>query len=316
MKRVGRRERLRDEHRRLLPSTHATLDVLTTMALLPEFATYADENDFVQRFLVPLLGRLGFGIVVNHHGQSEAGMDLIIGEIDRFAHVRYHGLQAKFEGSIGKAACHGLVQDATEAFAAEFVHPQTGARQRISCFYAVNAGAVSDDARSLFFSLLQSKHGDNVKLLEGRDLLALDRSAAIRGESTRNVLVALLMETRRIAASLNRLQPRLQAIVDGDGNGVVYPVERLRLVAIEAWLAGPVLVSKLPVKQIEDLQSFGSAFNRSLDEAGSSPMHTVVSIKVPAAKALRLLPQVAAGSTAVEAAIAGELALLGPLSAL
>ena len=93
------------------------------MALSPELAAYSDEDDFVQRFLVPLLGRLGFGIVVNHHGQSEAGMDLIVGEIDRFAHVRYHGIQAKFENSISKSASHGLVQDATEAFADEFTHP-------------------------------------------------------------------------------------------------------------------------------------------------------------------------------------------------
>ena len=127
------------------------------MALSPEFTGYADENDFVQRFLVPLLGRLGFGIVANHHGQSEAGMDLIVGEIDRFSHVRYHGIQAKFEPSIGKSATHGLVQDATEAFAAEFTHQQTGAKHRISCFYVVNAGTVSDEARKLFFALLQSK---------------------------------------------------------------------------------------------------------------------------------------------------------------
>ena len=74
-----------------------------TVALCAELASYANEMESVQRFLVPLLGRLGFGIVVNRHGQSEAGMDLIVGEIDRFAHVRYHGVQAKFEASIGKA---------------------------------------------------------------------------------------------------------------------------------------------------------------------------------------------------------------------
>jgi hypothetical protein len=110
------------------------------MAISPELAVYSDENGFVQRFLIPLLRRLGFGIVVNHHGQSEAGMDLIVGEIDRFAHVRYHGIQAKFENSISKSASHGLVQDATEAFADAFTHPQTGAKHRISSFYAVTLG--------------------------------------------------------------------------------------------------------------------------------------------------------------------------------
>jgi hypothetical protein len=167
-----------------------------------------------------------------------------------------------------------------------------------------------------FFALLQNKHGDNIRLLEGRDLLALDRSAAVRAESTRNLLLALLMETRRLCVSLDRLMPRLQAIVDGDGNGVVYPVERLRLVAIEAWLANPVLLSMLPAKQIEELHSLGSAFNRCLDEAGSSPLHTVVSIKVPAAKALRLLPQIYAGLAAVESAVGDAVAALGSLAAI
>ncbi len=286
------------------------------MALSPELAAYSNEHDFVQRFLVPLLGRLGFGIVVNHHGQSEAGMDLIVGEIDRFAHVRYHGVQAKFENSISKSASHGLVQDATEAFADEFTHPQTGATHRISSFYAVNAGSISDEARALFFSLLQNKHGDNVKLLDGKDLLALDRSAAVRAESTRNLLLALLMEMRRTSATLSRLLPRLQAIIDGDGNNVVYPFERLRLVAVEVWLGSPVLMSDLPSMQIEDLHSLASAFNRSLDEAGSSPLHTVKSIKVPAAKALRILPRIVPLANTVESAVAAQLAKLGSVAPL
>jgi hypothetical protein len=286
------------------------------MALSPEFTGFSGEDDFAQRFLVPLLGRLGFGIVANHHGQSEAGMDLIVGEIDRFAHVRYHGVQVKFEPSLGKSAVHGLVQDATEAFATKFTHPQTGAKHWISCFYAVNAGAISDEARRLFFDLLQSKHGDNVRLLGGKDLLALDRSASVRAEGTRNLLLALLMETRRMSTSLTRLQPRLQAIIDGDGNNVVYPVERLRLIAVENWLGAPVLVSTLPGKQIEDLHSFGTAFNRSLDEAGTSPVHTVVSIKIPARKALRLLPHVVECSAVVESAVANQLEALGPVAPL
>ncbi len=286
------------------------------MALPVEFTTYADENDFVQRFLVPLLTRRGFGIVINHHGASEAGMDLIVGEVDRFAHVRYHGIQAKFESSIGKAASHGLAQDATEAFASQFTHPQTGAMHRISTFYAVNAGSISDEARDLFFARLQAPHGDNVRLLDGRDLLALDRTYALMAEETRNVLVALQMETRRLASSLARLRPRLQGIVSGDGNGVVYPVERLRIVATEAWLARPVLVDALPANEIEEFYSFATAFNRCLDEAGSSPLHTVVSIKIPATKALRLAPELASHAALIEAAVGRQLAVLGPVARL
>lgn len=281
------------------------------MALLPEFQKYNGEDDFVQRFLIPLLGRLGFGIILNHHGQSEAGMDLIVGEIDRLSHVRYLGLQAKFEPSISKSASHGLVQDATEAFASEFTHPQTGAKHRIAAFYVANAGTVSDEARKLFFSRLQGSHGDNVRILEGRDLLALDRSASLRTDTARSGMFALLMETRRISATLTRLAPRFVDIVNGDGSNVVYPIERLRLVALEAWLAAPILAQDLPTAQIENLQSLASAFNRSLDEVGGSPLHTVISIKIPATKALRLLPHIAEDARAVELAVSARLEALG-----
>ena len=284
------------------------------MALSPELIGYSNENDFVQRFLVPLLGRLGLGIVINNHGKSEAGMDLIVGEIDRFAHVRYHGIQAKFEASISKSDCHGLVQDATEAFAAEFLHPQTGAKHWISSFYVVSAGSISDEARHLFFALLCAKYGDNVRLLEGRDLVALDRSAAVRSEGMRDLLAALLLEARHIAGSLNRLVPLLQAIVEGDGNNVVYPIGRLRLVAVSSWLARPILLTDLPGKELENLHALGSAFNRCLDEAGSSPLHTVVSIKIPATKALRLVAEIRANCAVLEAAASALLSALGPLA--
>src|SRR3990172_6897630 len=129
------------------------------MAIIPEFRLFGDEREFVAELLIPLLGRLGFGTVVNYHGQTESGMHLIVAEIDRFAHVRYHGIQAKYVPSIGKTAVHGLIQDATEAFAAPFNHPQTGAVHRISTFYAINAGSISEEARRLYFARLQAQHG-------------------------------------------------------------------------------------------------------------------------------------------------------------
>jgi hypothetical protein len=212
------------------------------MAIPNEFQGFTSEDDFVQRFLVPLFSRMGLGIVINHHGKSEAGMDLIVGEIDRFGHVRYHGIQAKLQPSISKGDSHGLVQDATEAFAAEFRHPQTGANHWISSFYAVNGGSISDEARGLFFAQLRPRHGDNVRLLEARDLLALDRFATVRSEGTRERLQALLLEMRSIMETLQRVVPFLRSIVDGDGHNVTYPPLRLRLVSVESWLAEPVSI--------------------------------------------------------------------------
>lgn len=167
------------------------------MPIPAELSQFRDEDDFVQRFLIPLVRRLGFEIVANYHGKREFGKDLLVGEVDRFGHVRFHGVQAKYEPSIGKEAMHGLVQQCDEAFLAPFNHPQTGQVQRISTFYAITPGSVSDEARELFFSALHHKHSDNVRILDGKALLALDRFAVIsRSENIRESLDGLLNEVR------------------------------------------------------------------------------------------------------------------------
>lgn len=57
------------------------------MAICPEFAVYekevgSKEDILVQKFLIPLLTRLGFIAIVNYHGRREFGRDIIFGEID------------------------------------------------------------------------------------------------------------------------------------------------------------------------------------------------------------------------------------------
>lgn len=75
------------------------------MAIPPELQRFANEAALIHELLTPLLVRLGFGVVVDYHGRREFGKDLVIAEIDRFNHVRYHGLQAKHVDSIGKGEC-------------------------------------------------------------------------------------------------------------------------------------------------------------------------------------------------------------------
>jgi hypothetical protein len=286
------------------------------LSFSPELADFKSEDDFVQRLLIPLLGRIGYGVVANYHGKSEAGMDLVVGEIDRFGHVRYHGIQVKYESSIGKSQSHGLVEDAREAFATGFRHPQTGASHRIGTFYVFNAGSVSDDARSHFFASLNPTYGDNVRLLEGRDVVALDRSAAVRVEWTRDRIAGLNYECRAIGAALSRLAPHLRKIIDGDGNGVLYPFERLQTVASAAWLAAPVIVPHLDLEDVRVLYAFSKSFNLTLDEAGSSPVHTVQSIKVPARKALGILPTIEEAALKVyngTEALANDIGTLVPI---
>jgi hypothetical protein len=284
------------------------------LTIVAELASYGNEDEFVHRFLVPLFGRLGFSIVVDYHGMQEFGKDLVLGEIDNFGHVCYYGVQAKYEPSLGKSEAHGLIQDCDEAFAKEFDHPQTGARHRISKFYAVNGGSISAEARALVFATLQPRHADNIRLLDGKELLDLDRSAAIRSENARDLLVALLLEARFNAGTVAILAPDLQAIVVGTGHGVVYPTARLRVVATAAWLARPIMLSALPADSIEELYSRATAFNRHLDDAGTSPLHTVDSIRVPAAKALGEVSSLAKILATVQKALRDLLSQLGPVA--
>jgi hypothetical protein len=144
------------------------------MAIPKEF-TFASEEDFVQRFLIPLLHRLGFSVVANYHRtQGELGKDLVFAEIDRFGHIRYRGLQAKYIESIGLSAVETLIQDCRQAFANPFTRPHTHTAERIQTFYAVNGGSISEDARQHFFGSVGQPLATCARVLDGKALLALD----------------------------------------------------------------------------------------------------------------------------------------------
>jgi hypothetical protein len=137
------------------------------MAIPKEF-TFASEEDFVQRFLIPLLHRLGFSVVANYHRtQGELGKDLVFAEIDRC-------FQAKYVGSIGLSAVETLIQDCRQAFANPFTRPHTHTAERIQTFYAVNGGSISEDARQHFFGSVGQPLATCARVLDGKALLALD----------------------------------------------------------------------------------------------------------------------------------------------
>ncbi|HTU21837.1 MAG TPA: hypothetical protein VMG10_27610 [Gemmataceae bacterium] len=145
------------------------------MAIPARFKYTGDDKEFQFRddFVMPLLVRLGLGIVLNYHGARELGRDVIFGDIDRFGHVVYYGMQIKYETSIGKRASHALIEDAEEATNNPFTHPQTGKEEYISRFYVANAGDISELARSNFFKSLLKKGIRDARLLDANALLLL-----------------------------------------------------------------------------------------------------------------------------------------------
>ena len=218
------------------------------MSIPPQF-TYANEDAFTKDFLIPLLQRLGFSLVVNYHGHAEFGKDLIFAEIDRFGHVRYHGLQSKYVPSISLNEVQDLIRDCEQAFATPFVHPQTGTTERISSFYAVNGGSLGSEASQHFFNSLVPRFGGNIRLLQAKDLLVLDRwVASSRMENVTAVINGILAE---IQHNENTVMPLIIKTYTPEhaqnGNKVNVAVARIRTTALSAYSTQPTLQGFLSV---------------------------------------------------------------------
>jgi hypothetical protein len=183
------------------------------MAIPAEFERYREprksEENFIQKLLKPLLQRLGYYSIRDYHGTREFGKDLVFAEVDRFAEISYHGLQAKYEENISLAMADDLANDAIQAFTNPFEHPSTHQPLRITTFVAVNAGTVSEQAKTHFFNKVGAQAG-SCRILEGRDILTLDRAAYLgRGQLVTETLDGLLVE---INFNLNMVHGILTAL--------------------------------------------------------------------------------------------------------
>lgn len=277
---------------------------------IPVEFSFSSESDFVERFLIPLLQRLGFMVVIHYHGTREFGKDLIFAEVDRFGDVRYYGLQAKYVDTIGMGrAVEDLVSDCKQAFEVPFRNPQNGLEQRIGTFYGVNGGSISDQARQYYFEALSKPYGPNVRLLDGKALLTLDRGAAFnRVESVGEHLTGLLLEiryNRRIAPSV--VVP-LQQMLSGGG---YLPMERFRAQAAANYLLRPLLPRAMSMDEVEHYWYLTSGVNNALDFV-SAPMRDR-SQEIP--KVIAFIGEVEPIGRELESTILSILGDLGPLAA-
>jgi hypothetical protein len=227
------------------------------MAIPAQFKS-VNESDFTEKFVFPLLHRLGFSVVVNYHGAREFGKDIIFGYVDAFGHVRYDAIQVKFVPLIGLNEVQGVVDDCIQAFTNPFRHPQTGTEECISSFYALNGGSISDQARDHYFNSLRPRYGANARLVDGNALLRLDQSAGMT--SIQNVLPrlnGLLLEiehNRRVATHLSSTFQKYIASY-GLGTNITkpnpIPSNRFRLSAVELYLQQPFSTEVLSVNEVE-----------------------------------------------------------------
>jgi len=239
------------------------------MALPAEFQRFPNEESFRENFLIPMLHRLGFSVVVNNHGSREFGRDIIFGEIDNFGHFCIYGLQAKFEDSIGLGKkVEDLLHDVSQAFNNPFTHPHNGEQHRISRFYVVNGGSISDQAKDHFFNGIHNPtERVNTRLLDGKALIALDRLAAYkRGEYIKEQLSGLVTEIRfngRVLLSLSDQMPKY--IKDG----APFPINRCRLQATSAILERTMLIDPELLSNTEQYWQVIRSINDVADSIGT-----------------------------------------------
>jgi hypothetical protein len=243
---------------------------------IPKELEYDSEAIFITKFVVPLLQRLGFSLVVNYHGTKEFGKDIVFGEIDRFGHVVYHGLQAKNVASISQSDSEGLINDAKESFRHPFTHPNKGNVERISTFTVVNAGSISDNAKQNFFVALEV-FGRNVQMLDGPALLVLDKSAAFtQRQIVGERLTGMLLEIRENRSTIDVLSKGLEMyVLDISG----FPMPRMRAVAISAYLETPFSTIQLPFAALQEYWQYTNSLNAIVDSMGSPAISEAFSVE-------------------------------------
>lgn len=238
---------------------------------IPIQLLYQGENkefQFRDGFVMPLLIRLGFGVVLNYHGQREFGRDVVFGDLDRFGHVVYYGLQVKYVPSISLGDSHLLVQDAEQATHNAFKHPQTGREEFISCFYVANAGDISDQARENFFSTVARRGIRDARLLDGNALILLDRAVSLnRNANVRERLTGLLQEVRRNRNVLAQTVTDLPAYADDIANKP-FPFQRCRNSASGAYLNAPFSIPGLSIDIVDQYWEIIRMLNDVADSIG------------------------------------------------
>lgn len=220
------------------------------MAVPPQLKNHDSEDAFNQDFVIPLLHRLGFSVVANFHGQSEFGKDLVFSEIDRFGHVRFNAIQTKYVPSISLNAVDELILDCKQAFSNDFRHPQTGSLERISSFYAVNGGSISDQAIQHFFSTLHPQYGGNVRILQGKDLLVLDRwSNSKSRDNSVALLTGLILEVKFNRRQLQTMEASMLNSIANEKK--MRPMESIKPDATSAFLTAPPVSESELISKIE-----------------------------------------------------------------
>jgi hypothetical protein len=173
------------------------------------YERFKDEAEFREKFVKPLLNRLGFYGVSEQHGTQEFGKDFVFSELHRLGGMKHYAGQVKHEERISQGtSVDGLLGQVRQAFAKPFKRADSPRECHVSAVYVFNSGEITANAKEQLLSELErERFGDNVHFLEGDRLEALNEWATLQSDSNaRARLLGLRSALRFIIATLDKYQ--------------------------------------------------------------------------------------------------------------
>ena len=178
------------------------------------FEQFQDEAEFREKFVMPLLNRLGYYGVSEQHGTQEFGKDFVFSELHRMGGMRHYAAQVKHEMRINQgASVDGLLSQVKQAFANTFKRTDSPRECHVSAVYVFNSGEITANAREQLLSDLgHERYGDNVHFLDGERLEALNQWATLHSDANaRGRLIGLRSALRFNIEVLERHQLKGEA---------------------------------------------------------------------------------------------------------
>jgi len=162
---------------------------------------FNDEADFREKFVKPLLNRLGFYGVSEQHGTQEFGKDFVFSELHRLGGLRHYAAQVKHEQKINQGpSVDGLLSQVRQAFARPFKRADSPRECHVAAVYVFNSGEITANAKEQLLSEVErERYADNVHFLDGERLDALNEWATLQNDTTARTRLLGLRSTLRAA---------------------------------------------------------------------------------------------------------------------
>ena len=176
---------------------------------MPLYERFKDEAEFREKFVKPLLNRLGYYGVSEQHGTQEFGKDFVFSELHRLGGMRHYAAQVKHEKVINQgASVDGLLSQVRQAFAKPFKRADSPGECCVSAVYVFNSGEITVNAKEQLLTELEiERYGYNVHFLDGERLEALNEWATLQSDANaRARLLGLRSAFRYIIDVLKRVQ--------------------------------------------------------------------------------------------------------------